>query len=322
MLLFISAVIAGFALLAWSADRFVLGSSAIAHNLGIPPLIVGLTIVAFGTSFPEMLISGLAAWEGNTGLAIGNALGSNITNIGLVLGITAVMVPLAVHSDTLRREFPILFIIMLLAGILMMDLNLGKLDGLILCAGIVVLMFVIVRLAIKTRKSDPLKSEFAAEIPQHMPMAKAFTLFVIGLVLLFISSRMLVWGSVNIAHTYGVSDLIIGLTIVAIGTSLPELGASVMSALKNEHDIAIGNVIGSNMFNLLAVLGLPGLIHPSSFESSVMSRDFLAMAGMTVLLFMMAYGIGKKKNHISRIGGIVLLACYCAYIYMLYRSSI
>lgn len=321
MLLAYSAIIIGFILLAWAADRFVLGSSAIARNLGISPLIVGLTVVAFGTSVPEMLISGVAAWEGNPGLAIGNAIGSNITNIGLVLGITALIIPLTVHSDTLQREFPILFVVMVFALLLISDHELGRLDGFLLIIAMIVLLYWIVSLAIRTRKTDPIKAEFALEIPYHMPTQKAVTWFLLGLIVLFISSKILVWGAITIAKSFGISDLVIGLTIVAIGTSLPELAASVMSAIKKEHDIAVGNIIGSNMFNLLAVMGIAGIIHPSSFEPELLSRDYLLMFVLTAGLFAMAYGF-RHTGNVNRWSGGILLLTWLGYMTYLYQTSI
>ncbi|MDH5435971.1 MAG: calcium/sodium antiporter [Gammaproteobacteria bacterium] len=316
-----SAIVIGFFLLAWGADRFVLGASAIARNLGISPLIIGLTVVAFGTSFPEMLISAVAAWEGNPSLAIGNAIGSNITNIGLVLGATALIVPLTIHSDTLQREFPILFVVMVFTLLLMLDNELGRLDGFLLIIGMFVLLYWIVRLAIRTRKTDPMKAEFTVEIPYHMPTRKAVTHFFVGLIVLFISSKILVWGAIVVAKSFGISDLVIGLTIVAIGTSLPELAASIMSAIKKEHDIAVGNIIGSNMFNLLAVMGIAGVIHPASFVSEVLTRDFLLMFILTAGLFAMAYGM-RGSNHINRWKGSILLLTWFGYLVYLYQTSI
>ena len=318
-LAYISIVI-GFIMLAWGADRFVLGASAIASNLGISPLIVGLTVVAFGTSFPEMLISGVAAWEGNPGLAIGNAIGSNITNIGLVLGTTALIIPLTIHSDTLHREFPILFVVMVFALFLLLDNELGRGDGILLIIAMLAILYWIVSLALRTRKTDPIKAEFAAEIPYHMPTSKAATHFSLGLIILFISSKILVWGAVSIAKSFGISDLVIGLTIVAIGTSLPELAASVMSAIKKEHDIAVGNIIGSNIFNLLAVVGIAGVIYPSTFVEEVISRDYLLMFILTAVLFAMA---GFRRNgHINRWKGSLLLCIWVGYLFYLYQTSI
>jgi cation:H+ antiporter len=322
MLTSILAIIGGFVLLVWGADRFVAGASATARNLGVSPLIIGLTIVGFGTSAPEMLVSAMAAAEGNPNMGIGNALGSNITNIGLVLGITALITPLAVHSETLKREFPILFAIMLLALLLLMDSDMAYTDGLILMAGLGVMIYWMISLGIRERNnSDPMESEFSDEIPSQMPMKTAIFWLVLGMLILLGSSRMLVWGSVNVAQAFGISDLIIGLTIIAIGTSLPELAASVMSALKGEHDIAVGNVLGSNMFNLLAVLGMPGLIMPTATPPEMLSRDFPVMIGLSIALFAMGYGF-LKPGHITRAEGGLLLTGYFVYMGMLYHASI
>ncbi len=318
----ILAVIAGFALLVWGADRFVVGASATARNLGVSPLIIGLTIVGFGTSAPEMLVSAIAAGSGNPNMGIGNALGSNITNIGLVLGITALITPLAVHSETLKREFPILFAIMVVSLLLLVDSEMSRIDGIILLTGMGIMIYWMVSLGLRDRKQgDPMESEFIDEIPAHMPMKLALFWLILGMVVLLVSSRMLVWGSVNIAQWLGVSDLIIGLTIIAIGTSLPELAASVMSALKGEHDIAVGNVLGSNMFNLLAVLGLPGLIMPTTTPAELLTRDFPAMIGLSIALFAMGYGF-LRPGHITRTEGALLLSGYIVYMGLLYHASI
>lgn len=315
MLLSVIAVILGFAIVIKGADWFVQGAGATARNLGVSPLVIGLTIVGLGTSAPEMLISAIATLDGNGGLAVGNALGSNITNIALVLGITALVVPLVVRSETLRREYPVMFLIMLVSLVLVADGELGRLDGLILIIGMVLMLWWMVLLG-KRKDHDPLEAEYASEIPT-MTTPRALLWLVIGLVLLLASSRALVWGAVNIAHFFGVSDLIIGLTIVAIGTSLPELAASLMGALRQEPDIAIGNVIGSNMFNLLVVLGIPGLLGPLQLEPEVLSRDFPVMIGLSIALFVMAYGL-QGDGRINRLEGGLLLLAYIAYLVLLY----
>ncbi|WP_416224204.1 calcium/sodium antiporter [Thiohalophilus sp.] len=315
MLLSVIAVILGFAVVIKGADWFVQGAGATARNLGVSPLVIGLTIVGLGTSAPEMLISAIATLEGNSGLAVGNALGSNITNIALVLGITALVVPLVVRSETLRREYPVMFLIMLVSLMLVADGELGVLDGLILLVGMVLMLWWMVLLG-KRKDHDPLEAEYASEIPA-MTTPRALLWLMIGLVLLLASSRALVWGAVNIAHFFGVSDLIIGLTIVAIGTSLPELAASLMGALRKEPDIAIGNVIGSNMFNLLVVLGIPGLLGPVALEPEVLSRDFPVMIGLSIALFVMAYGF-RGDGKINRFEGGLLLLAYVAYLTLLY----
>ena len=322
------AILAGFAILIWSADLFVLGASSTARNLGISPLIIGLTIVGFGTSAPEMLVASIAAYGGNTGLAIGNAIGSNITNIALVLGATAVIVPLSIHSSILKREYPLLFIATGLAVALMTFNNaLSRLDGILMIVLLFILMSWIVLQALKHKKqsstleTDPLSTEFDQEIPTDLPMRKSMGLLFSGIVLLLISSKMLVFGAVNIATAFGVSDLIIGLTIVAIGTSLPELAASIVSAKRGEHDIAIGNVIGSNMFNTLGVLGLAGIINPAGLDDGVLSRDLPLMVTLTVIMFIMAFG-RRGSGNITRVEGSILLAIFAAYELVLYMSAV
>ena len=320
MLLYSLAIIAGFCILTWGADRFVVGAAATARNFGVPPLIIGLTIVGFGTSAPEVLVSGVAAWQGNPGISIGNALGSNITNIALVLGITAIISPLNVNSETLRREFPILLAIMLFALLIMLDGELSRLDGILLLSGLGVLIYWLVTLGIRKANSDPMEQEYDKEIPGAMSTRVGITWLGIGLVLLLLSSQLLVWGAVNIAHILGISDLVIGLTVVAIGTSLPELAASVISALKKEHEIAIGNVIGSNMYNLLAVMGLPGVINPVVLDREVLTRDFPVMIGLTLTLFVTAYGF-NGTGRINRIEGAMLFIAFIAYQFFLYYTA-
>lgn len=315
------AIAGGFVLLTWSADRFVVGASALAYNLSVSPLIIGLTIVSIGTSAPEILVSVVASLQGNGGLAIGNALGSNIINIALILGVTALIVPLNVHSSIVRRELPVLIGVMLLGLLLLLDGSLGRFDGIVLLSGMALMLLWMTRIGIKEKSShDPIGEEFAGEIQTNLSMSRAGFWIVVGGLCLLGSSKLLVWGAVAIAHAMGISDLVIGLTIVALGTSLPELAASVMSALKNEHDIAIGNVIGSNIFNLLAVLGLPGLINPGPFDAIVLTRDYPVMLGLTALLFIMAYGF-RGPGRINRLEGALLVFAFVGYQTLLYFSE-
>lgn len=317
---YLVAVAVGLALLVWGADRFVAGAAATARNLGISPIIIGLTIVGFGTSAPEMLVSAMAAWDGNPNVGIGNAIGSNIANIGLVLGATALIAPMKVHSDTLRREFPVLFAIMLGSFALLADGSLDRIDGIVLVAGLGIMVYWMVLIALKKRAGDPMGEEYAEEIPAGMGTAVALAWVVVGMAVLLGSSRLLVWGAIHLAQWAGVSDLLIGLTVVAIGTSLPELAASIVSAVKGEDDIAIGNILGSNMFNLLAVLGIAGLIAPASLPPEVLSRDFAVMSGLTIVLFAMAYGF-RKPGKINRWEGLILLAAYSVYMLLLYADG-
>lgn len=253
-----AAIVIGLVILVWGADRFVLGSAALARSLGIPPLLIGLTVVGFGTSAPEILISTTAALKGSSGIAIGNALGSNIANIGLILGAASLFLPLRVKSDILLREYPLLLLVSCGAFALMIDGQLDEIDGMAMLAGLALSMFLLVRIGLHRRDHDPLAEQMEAEIPSGLSAPAATGWFLLGLATLIVSSRLLVWGASEVALALGISDLVIGLTIVAVGTSLPELAATIMSAIKNEHDLAIGNVVGSNIWNLLAVLGIPG----------------------------------------------------------------
>jgi cation:H+ antiporter len=316
------AVVSGFALLVWGADRFVMGAASTARNLGVSPLLIGLTIVGMGTSAPEMLVSAMAAMQGNPGLAVGNAIGSNIANIGLILGITALVVPITVHSRLIRRELPLLIAVTAMAYMLLLDGALDLTDGLILISGLAALLLWMVYLGLNARNGiDPMAAEYDAEIPADLTLGQSLFWLLAGIVVLVASSRLLVWGAVGIAQYFGVSDLIIGLTIVALGTSLPELAASVVSAWRGEPDIAIGNIVGSNMFNLLAVLGIPGLIRPGPIDPAVASRDMPVVTVLTVALLLMAWGWGRREGRINRLEALVLVVCYGAYQTLLYFSA-
>ncbi len=312
MLIPIAQVIGGFILLVWGADRLVAGASATARNLGVSPLVIGLTIVAFGTSSPELVVSAIAAFQGNPGLAVGNAIGSNIANIGLILGLTALIYPLRVESDILKREYPLLMLIMIGSFIMAADLEFDRTEGWLLLLGLVTLVIWMVRFGLKRGPQDPLAEEFAAEIPSDMPMRVAVMWLLVGLVMLPLSSSFLVDGAVSIARALAVSDAVIGLTIVAFGTSLPELAAALTSALRKEDDLAIGTIIGSNMFNILGVLGIAAIISPAQIEELMLKQDFPVMFALTVLLFFMAYGI-SGPGRISRKSGGLLLAIYGCY---------
>jgi cation:H+ antiporter len=306
------AVAFGLVLLVWSADRFVEGSAFTARYFGMPPLLVGMVIVGFGTSAPEMVVSAIAASQGNAGIALGNAYGSNITNIALILGLTALISPITVHSQILRKELPILIAITALAAYQMWDGELTRNDALVLLGVFFILMAWIIWQGLRTT-SDTLGVEIEHGLEARaMSIGRAVFWLVIGLILLIISSRILVWGAIEIARGFGVSDLIIGLTIVAVGTSLPELASSLIAARKGEHDIALGNILGSNIFNTLAVVGIAGMIHPMSVEPEVLSRDILVMAMLTVLLFVICYGF-RGPGRINRLEGAVLLACFIGY---------
>ena len=306
------AVIFGLVLLVWSADRFVEGSASTARHFGMPPLLIGMVIVGFGTSAPEMVVSALAASQGNPGIALGNAYGSNITNIALILGVTALISPIAVHSQVLRKELPILTLVTVLAAWQLWDGEITRFDAMVLLAVFGGLMAWTIWQGLR-KKEDALGNEMEQELDvRAMPIRRAVFWLVVGLALLIVSSRILVWGAVEIAHGFGVSDLIIGLTVVAVGTSLPELASSIIAARKGEHDIALGNILGSNLFNTLAVVGIAGAIHPLAVGPEVFNRDMLVMAALTLSLFVIGYGF-RGPGRINRIEGAVLLACYVGY---------
>ncbi|WP_022958883.1 calcium/sodium antiporter [Spongiibacter tropicus] len=312
MLLVVATLIVGLVLLVWSADRFVMGASATASILGVSTLVVGILVVGIGTSAPEMLVSALAALDGQSGLSVGNALGSNITNIALILGLTALYIPLRVQSKLITRELPLLLLVMVIGYFLLRDGVLDVLDGTILLCGFVA---VILRQLWEAKHSpgDAIEAEFEEEIPHDMSLPVALGWLLVGLLLLMGSARMLVWSAVELAQAFGVSDLVIGLTVVAIGTSLPELAASVAAARKGEHDIAIGNVIGSNLFNLLGVMALPGLLSPGAIDSAVVSRDYPLMIMLTAAFYLVAFG-PRKAPEIRRYEGGLLLLVYLAYL--------
>ena len=314
MVLYLAAIIAGFVILVWSADKFVEGAASTAKHLGMPSLLIGILIVGFGTSAPEMVVSANAAMEGNPALALGNALGSNIVNIALILGVTAIVAPITVNSKIVKKEIPLLLLIVLASGYLLLDNSLTLVEGIVLISGFFTLIAWSIVSAFRGR-GDTLEAEMDSELIEHeMTLKVGIIWLVIGLLLLIASSRLLVWGAVGVAHEFGVSDLIIGLTIVALGTSLPELAASVIAARKGEHDIAIGNVVGSNMFNILAVIGIATIIAPmNGIPVEVLNRDWIVMLALTIALLVMAYGFRSKEGKITRVEGTILIICYIAY---------
>ena len=306
------AILLGLVLLVWSADHFVEGASATAHHFAMPPLLVGMLVVGFGTSAPELVVSVLAALDGSPGLALGNAWGSNILNTSLILGVTALMLPIAVQSGVLRKELPILMAATGLSAALVWDGTLTRLDSWLLLAVFAVLIVWSI-VAARGQGRDTLAMETATELRQGaMPLRRALVWLALGLLVLVVSSRLLVWGAVAIAQTLGVSDAVIGLTVVAIGTSLPELAACIAAARKGEGDIALGNVLGSSLFNTLAVVGLAGAIAPLDIEPALLTRDLPVMAGLTGLLFVMGWGF-RGPGHINRVEGGLLVLVYLAY---------
>ncbi len=321
MLLSIIAVLIGLALLVWSADLFVEGASVVAMNLGVSTLIIGITIVGFGTSAPEILISLFSVIDNTPDLAIGNALGSNIANIGLILGITALYAPIAFRSALIRREFPVLLIATVILVWVLSDARLSLFDGLLLLTVLFISMGYLMYFS-STDSDDPIAAEIEEEIPKDVSTGRAFLNTLIGLLVLVGSSKLLVWGAVNIATFLGVSELIIGLTIVALGTSLPELAAAIASARKGELELIMGNVIGSNLFNSLAVIGLPAALISFPVSSAAISRDLPIMVGLTVLLFLFVLLPRNSYCRITRIKGFFLLGSFVAYQALLYFQEV
>ena len=305
-------VIAGLALLMWGADRFVHGAAAAARNLGIAPLLIGLTVVAFATSAPEILVSVVAAIQKEPGLAIGNAIGSNIVNVGLVLGVTAMIRPIRMESATLRREMPALLAVSLLTVSLFLDSYLSRVDGFVMLTGLIIVMVWLARLGLRSAANDPIKRDFEAEIPSDVSMKMAVVWLVIGLGTLLLGAELLVDGAMGIATILGISEVVIGILVVALGTSLPELAVSLASALKGEYGLAIGNIVGSNIFNLLAVIGIAAAIEPSALAPTVLSLHIFVMVAFTLVLFAMTYEYNGNAE-LSRLEGLALLVAFIAY---------
>ncbi len=313
MLLSIAILIAGFTALVWSADRFVFGAAALAKNFGVPTLIIGLTIVAMGSSAPEMMVSAQAALANQTDTAVGNAIGSNITNVLLVLGITALLRPLNVSSSTLKREMPVLVIISLGAWYIISDNYFAFGEGIALMVGFIVFIAGVTVISIKHKaEPDPFVEEACDEVPNDVKTSTAIFWLVVGMIVLPVSSHFIVGSATDIAKLFGISDLVIGLTIIAIGTSLPELAACVAGVMKNEDDLALGNIIGSNIFNILAVLSIAGIVNPSTIDPAAASRDIFVMLIATVALIAMSINL-KGTRRINRFEGALLLGGFIAY---------
>jgi cation:H+ antiporter len=315
MLLASFAILAGLIILVWSADKFVLGAAATAKQLGMSPLLIGMTIVSLGTSAPEIFVSATASLQGSGVLAIGNAIGSNIANMGLVLGITALIAPLPIQSKMLKKEIPILFVVTLIAGFALVNLNIDLMDSILM---FICLAITIVWLFRGTKDQQGIVGMDAEEAEELNSMSRGKAIFwlVVGLIALMFSAQILVWGAVEVARNFGISELIIGLTIIAIGTSLPELAASVASALKGHHDIAIGNVVGSNIFNLLAVMPIPGLIATTEVTPEVLYRDYGTMLLITLFLIGFVY-MFRADGRVGRRAGSLLLLGYFSYLGLL-----
>lgn len=309
MFISIVSLLIGFGLLVWSADAFTNNGAKIARIFNISPLIIGLLIFGFGTSAPEMLVSGLAAYDGHPELSIGNAFGSNIFNIGLVLAVAAIIHPVLVEKNVLKKEWLFLFFSTLVVGFLLMDGFLSFIDGLILLILLLLFLYYVFN---ESKKGKNLEEEASEGINENQAKGKTWLLLIISLVILVSSARLVVWGGTNLALAFGVSDLIIGLTVVALGTSLPELAVAISSAVKKQHQMIIGNIIGSNLFNSLGVLAIPGLILPFQIPSEVMTRDYIYMFILTLLIL-----VFSLKLRINRLGGLILLMILASYLYQL-----
>jgi len=314
------AILLGFIGLVWSAERFVAGAASIAAVFGVAPAIIGLTIVSFGTSAPEVMVSLMASLDHAGDLAIGNALGSNIANIGLVLGVTLLISRIPVHSTLLKHEGVVLLMLSALAGYFLYDFRLSVTEGSVLLALLVPSIWYLTI----TKQRDHKPDELIEEGIKHYEPRRAIFWFLVGLVVLMISSKVLVWGAETTAIFFNVSPLIIGLSVIAIGTSLPELAASVVSAIKGHHDIAVGNIIGSNIFNLLAVMSIPGIFGSPVLGAEVFSRDFMSMMGLTLLLFtsiLLVIMRNKRNAHLGKFSGLFMLGLYVAYIFTLGQTQ-
>ncbi len=314
-----------FAVLVWSADKFVLGASSLARNLGISPMIIGLTIVAMGSSAPEMMVAAAASLQGNPDTAIGNAIGSSITNIALVLGITLLIKPLVVSSSTIKQELPLLLILTIFSYWILSDDFFSFYEGLALMIGFFTFISILLMKALKQRKNnnldDPMIIEAEHEIPEATSTVKSVFWLIVGISLLVSSAHFLVDSSIFIAKAYGISDLVIGLTVIALGTSLPELAASIASVMKKEDDLAMGNIVGSNIFNILAVLPFAGLIAPGQINPEASFRDAPVMIAITGLLFILCFSRKSGYFRLTRAKGALLLVSFIAYQVLLFSQT-
>lgn len=317
MALAIIAVIIGLAVLVWSADTFIDGATSLAVRFNMPSFLIGVVILGIGTSAPELVVSALAAVAGSPDLALGNAYGSNIINITLVLGVTALISPILIRANVIRHDLILLLAVTALAAFQLLDGNLSRTDGIVLIASLIGVLLIQIFLS--------LRNNTAADVdaPKDINIAKALATLTLGLVLLIVSSRSIVWGAVELATLWGMSELLIGLTIVAIGTSLPELVASVAAARRGEHDMALGNVIGSNLFNTLGVVGVATVISPiKNIAPEILSRDVLMMAGVTLLLFVLAIIAYNRQGEMKRGSGLVLILTFIGYSVWLGTSAV
>lgn len=317
------AIIGGLIILVWSADRFVEGAASLARHLGMSALLIGILVIGFGTSMPEMVVSALSALNGSSGIALGNAYGSNITNIALILGLTALISPLSVNQSVIKKELPFLLTVTAISAWILWDFTISRVEALYLLVMFVAYLIGTIRESRRQSQQAKLESiNDSLESSEIMPLKRAVLWLILGLLLLMASSQLLVWGAIQVAQYVGVSDLVIGLTVVAIGTSLPEVAASIAAARKGEVDLAVGNIIGSNLYNTLAVVGLAGVIQPIAVESAVLSRDMLVMSLLTVAIFVFAWLAYRRKSKIGRVAGGSLFLGYMAYTLFLIQTAL
>lgn len=310
----------GLILLAYGADRLVFSAAILSRSFGIPPLIIGMTVVSIGTSLPELIVSFSAAQHGQMDLAVGTALGSNITNILLILGGAALLHPLTVHSNLIRRELPLMLLVSLLSGIMLFDNYLSRLDGVALLLIALGYLLVVIRIARRAERenNDTLTREQLAELPRdESGNTVAFLWLAVALLILPISTRMVIDNATVFADYFGVSELVMGLTLIAVGTSLPELATVIAGAMKGEDDIAIGNLIGANIFNLAIVLGLPALVHPGSIDPHAFARDYWVMLGVSALFALLCL---QRRRRIGRVAGALLLVGFVVWVCWLWLS--
>ncbi|MBL4660511.1 MAG: calcium/sodium antiporter [Alcanivoracaceae bacterium] len=318
----VALLIVGLLLLVYSADKFVIGAAATARYLGVSSMVVGLIVIGFGTSAPEMVVSAIAAMKGNPGLALGNAVGSNITNIALVLGVGIIVSPLLICSNTVKREMPILLFVTVFVLLLMLDGEQSRTDGVILIASMFVMTIWLAWLGLRQSKgNDILEDEFEAEMPDDVSKTAALLWLLFGMIMLPVASILMVDGATTLARMMGMSDVVIGLTIVALGTSLPELSATVACMRKQEHDLALGNIVGSNMFNLLGVLGISASIKSYKLPDDFLLTDYLVMLDLTLALVIFSLVYVVRKKPIPRFVGYLFVISYCAYMFWLYQRS-
>jgi cation:H+ antiporter len=319
MLIHSLTLIAGLIVLFFSASKFVTGAASIARNLALSPLLIGLTVVGFGTSVPEILMAAFASFDGNPGLAVGDAIGANIANIGLVLGSAALIKPVSCQSSLLKQQLIILLALSLLCYFVSFD-GLGVGDSCLLLLLLVIFLIWLVLCAKKQEFVGAFEKELKSELPDTVSAKQAWIYVAAGAIGLLISAKLSVWAAVNVAHLAGLSDLIIGLTVLAIGTSLPELATAISSVRKKQDDLAVGSIVSSSIYNLLVVYALPGLIAPGAVADGVLSRDFPVMLGFTLVVLLLSVGIVNKAGSINRWAAAFLLSAYAGYLWFIYQS--